>query len=80
MNMRTYCAIHLKPRSTWDTGRCKHYDNAELLATAGQALPPTAAERARSARLARATANKCEPHHNGVLDPGKMAGRLRRVR
>jgi len=78
LNMRTFCAAGVEPKATWDTGRCKHYGDAELLAAVKDSLPPTGARRARIARRAKARAARSEPHHDGVLDPGKMAGRMRR--
>lgn len=68
----------LEPKAVWDKGRCRHYDDQELLAEILQRPEPAGSYRGKLRRKAKATAMATEPHHNGVLDPGKMRGvRLR---
>ena len=78
LNLRTACAAGLEPKVQWDRHRCKFYNDEQLLAKAQDAPPPTGTKLARLQRKARAQEASSAPHYNGVLDPGKMAGRLKR--
>ncbi|HUS47710.1 MAG TPA: hypothetical protein VM098_06300 [Phycisphaerae bacterium] len=78
LNFKTFCRAGLIPKDEWDRGRCRHYDDKGLLEQALNQPPPTGAHAARLERQARAARMGTEPHHNGVLDPGKMAGRAKR--
>ena len=57
-----------------------HYlgTDQELLADLRKKPGPTGSELARLRRKADAAKMATEPHYNGVLDPGKMAGRAKR--
>ena len=78
LNLRTYCAAGLPPKDQWDGRRCKHYGDAVLLKDIQRRPGPSGAKLARLRRKAKAEAAATEPHHDGVLDPGKMAGRSKR--
>ncbi|MHC4981966.1 MAG: hypothetical protein ACYTF6_02215 [Planctomycetota bacterium] len=78
LNYKTFCKAGLAPKAQWNTGRCKHYDDRELLEKILNRPQPTGAHAARLRRKAKAAKAATEPHHNGVLDPGKMAGRAKR--
>jgi len=78
LNLRVSCAAHLRPKSAWAKGRCKHYNDQQLLAASRDPQALTGAALARRRRKARAEQAATEPHYNGVLDPGKMAGRAKR--
>ena len=78
LNFKTYCKAGLPPKAEWDRGQCRHYGDTSLLDKLENAPPPTGASLARQKRKARARQTASEPHYNGVLDPGKMAGRSKR--
>jgi hypothetical protein len=78
LNFKTRCAAALAPKAQWDRGRCKHYGDKALLEEVLSKPVPGGAKRARRIRQAKAIAKATGPHYNGVLDPGKMAGRVRR--
>jgi len=78
LNYKKFCKAGLFPKAEWNKGRCKHYNDKELLEKILIAPAPTGARAARLKRKARAASAATEPHHNGVLDPGKMAGRAKR--
>ena len=78
LNRKTSCAAGLEPKAQWDHGKCKHFNDFELLEKISSQPPPTGAKLARLRRQGRADLDATYPHHNGVLDPGKMAGRARR--
>jgi len=78
LNQKRRCAAGLRPKAQWDHGKCRHYDDQALLAEIERMPSPTGAKLARLRRKARAEQMATEPHWNGVLDPGKMAGRTRR--
>lgn len=78
MNYRTYCKAGFTPKAEWDRGRCKHFNDKALLEAILNRPAPSGAYAARLRRQARAARMATEPHHNGVLVPGKMAGRARR--
>jgi len=81
LNQRTVCLAGLEPKKVWDRRSCRHYNNAELLAElASGGGAPSGAELARMRRKAKADRTATEPHYNGVLDPGKMAGRAKKRR
>ncbi len=79
LNARTRCMAGLEPKAVWDKGRCKHYDDEQLLADILQRPEPAGIYRGKLQRKAKALVTATEPHHNGVLDHGKMTGiRIRR--
>jgi hypothetical protein len=78
LNSKTYCLGGFQPKQQWRHGRCRHYGDAKLLAEILSRPQPSGTELAYLARKAKAVRTATEPHHNGVLDPGKMAGRAKR--
>ena len=78
LNFKTYCKAGFSPRRQWDRGRCRHYNDAALLEEILHRPEPTGARLAKANRRRRAELAATEPHHDGVLDPGKLAGRLKR--
>jgi hypothetical protein len=78
LNFKTHCRAGLEPKATWDRGRCKHYGDWDLLERLQRAPAPEGAKLARRRRQQLARQAATEPHHNAVLDPGKMAGRDKR--
>ena len=78
LNFKTYCRAGLEPKAVWDRGRCKHHGDGDLLERLQQAPGPRGAKLARRQRQVRARRRATEPHHNEVLDPGKLAGRDKR--
>jgi len=81
LNQRTSCAAGLEPKAVWDRRKCRHYNDRELLVQlAAAAAAPSGAKLARQRRKVKADLMATEPHYNGVLDPGKMAGRAIRRR
>ena len=78
LNFKASCAGGFLPEERWNGRRCKHYGDAELLEQVLSRPEPTGARRARVARKGKAAAMATEPHYNGVLDPGKLAGRAKR--
>lgn len=78
LNLRERCAAGFEPKAQWSRGRCRHYGDQELLADLRKKPGPTGSELARLRRKADAAKMATEPHYNGVLDPGKMAGRAKR--
>ncbi len=80
LNLRTQCATGLETKRQWRRGKCRHYDDQELLAELEAQPGPTGAALAKTRRQVKAAAMATEPHYNGVLDPGKMAGVAKRTR
>ena len=78
LNFKTVCLAELKPREVWSRGRCKHYGDRDLLQRALSRPVPSGTSLARLQRKAIALQTATVPHYNGVLDPGKMAGRSKR--
>jgi len=78
LNFKTYCLAGLEPINQWDRGRCRSYGDAGLMDRILHQPAPTGAKLTRLRRRTRAKALAGVPHYNGVLDPGKMAGRARR--
>jgi hypothetical protein len=78
LNLRTVCAAGLLPKDQWRHGRCNRYGDAALLAELRDRPGPSGAKLAYLKRRQRAVLTLTEPHYNGVLDPGKMAGRAKR--
>lgn len=78
LNFKTHCKAGLAPKATWDHSRCKHYGDMAMLQAMAAVSPPEGAHLAKLRRKARASATAAEPHYNGVLDPGKMAGYAKR--
>ena len=62
----------------WDHSRCKHFNDLALLAELQHQPGPTGAKLAHLLRKAKAEQMATEPPWNGVLDPGKMAGRAKK--
>jgi len=78
LNFKTFCKAGLAPKAEWNRGRCKSYNDRDLLEEILSRPVPTGARAARLRRQAKAVIAASEPHHNGVLGPGKMAGRTKR--
>jgi hypothetical protein len=78
VNSKFRCLGGFQPKEMWRHGRCKHYGDAGLLEAILSKPQPTGAKLAYLERKARATLTATVPHYNGVLDPGKMAGRAKR--
>jgi hypothetical protein len=78
LNQKTRCAAGLEPKAQWSRRRCRSFDDQELLARLQYQSEPTGAKLARRRRQTAADQADTHPHYNGVLDPGKMAGRAKR--
>lgn len=78
LNLKASCAAGFRPKAEWDHGKCRHFDDQALLAEILSRPAPNGAKLARLHRKAKAERTATEPHYNGVLDPGKMAGRAKR--
>jgi len=78
LNQKRSCAAGFSPKAEWNHGRCKHYGDEALLAQISERPTPSGAKAARLARKAKAVVKATEPHHDGVLDPGKLGDRTRR--
>ena len=78
LNQNRRCAGGLEPKVEWSRGRCRHFDDQELLQRLQYQPEPTGAKLARRHRQTVAVQADTHPHYNGVLDPGKMAGRSRK--
>ncbi len=77
LNLRKACMAGLQPKEAW-RHRCKHYGDLGFLLRLSSQPAPSGAKLARLERKTRALQLAGTPHWNGVLDPGKMAGRSRR--
>ena len=73
LNMRTFCAGRLEPKTQWNKGRCHRFDDRALLEETRHPIPPSGAKAAKLARRERAMQLKTEPHYNGHLVPAGLA-------
>jgi hypothetical protein len=75
LNLKKQCLARLAPKAQWNKGRCRSYDDQALLARLLSQPQPSGAKLARQVRRAKAIEKAGQPHYNGALDPGKLAGR-----
>ena len=71
LNMRSFCAAGLEPKSQWSSGRCRSRNDGAVLEAFYRPAPLTGAKAARLARQAKAATASTEPHYNGRLLPGR---------
>lgn len=67
LNMRTFCAAGLDPKSEWSRHKCTSRDDQALLEAYFHPDPVTGAKAAKQRRRAIATTAASEPHHDGVV-------------
>ena len=80
LNLKVACAAHLEPKGQWSRGRCRNYGDTSLLEQSLNRQGLSGAKLARELRRLKTIENAAAGHYNGVLDPGKMAGRAKRAK
>lgn len=81
LNMRTFCAAGLDPKTEWSRGRCRSCNDQALLEAYLHPAPLTGAKASKARRRSRAVAAGTEPHHNGVVfTPARSRSGLSRRR
>jgi len=73
--MRTFCAGALEPKSEWERGRCRGWNDDSLLARFYRPVPLTGAKAARQARRMGAAQMNTVSHHNGLVFVPARRGR-----
>lgn len=73
LNMRTFCAAGMEPKSEWDRGRCRSQDDAAVLESFYRPVPLTGGKAAKLARRRKAVEVSTRPRCNGRFVPGSYA-------
>ncbi len=73
LNMRSFCAAGLEPKSEWSRGRCRSWGDGILLEAFYRPAEPTGGKAAKLARRARAVQAATAAHRNGRISPGRYA-------
>lgn len=71
LNMRSFCAAGLEPKSEWSRGRCRSQDDAAVLEAFYRPSPATGEKAAKLARRAKAAQTATKPRCNGRVVPGR---------
>ncbi len=67
LNMRTFCAAGLEPKTEWSRGNCRSRDDRSILEAYLHPTPVTGAKAARQQRRTKASRMNTEPHYNGQI-------------
>lgn len=75
LNLRRLCAAGGDPTHEWSRGRCKSFNQAELLEQFLNPPPASGAKASKLARRAMATQTSATPRYNGRWTPTLAARR-----